>query len=91
MTPSEEQELKRFIQETVQTSIKASVKDAIQEELGEYKVPKEDHYIQHLWIQKLMEFSDGFKNEVMKTIVKAVVVAILALVVIGFGMKGGGS
>ncbi|MBI3582377.1 MAG: hypothetical protein HY096_00320 [Nitrospinae bacterium] len=65
-----------------------AVQEAIQRELGQYKVNKEVHYLDHLWIKEMREWTDSIKSEFWKTIVRTIIRAIIFLTILGFGIWG---
>ena len=71
-----EEELENLISRTVKVSIEA--------ELGQYKVPKEQHYKDHIFLTELREWIDDIKSSFWKSLVTSVVTALLLLLVIGF-------
>lgn len=64
--------------------IQKSVQDAIKTELGAYKVDKEQHYVDHLFLKEIREWYTGIRNATLKTIVGAVLMAFLFLLLLGF-------
>lgn len=82
MTPEEKEEFRLAIQ--------TDIKEAIHENLGAYKIPKEQHYIDHLFISDLREWQSSVKNTAMKAIIGAIVVAVGSLLFWGFLFRTGG-
>lgn len=68
--------------------IMKTVKEAINVELGQYKVAKETHYIDHLWIKEMREWTGSIRSEFWKIIVRTVIKAIIFIILIGFGVWG---
>lgn len=60
------------------------IKDAVHDELGEYKVPKEQHYQDHLWLKGLRDFSDKTTSTFWRTIIMTITGGIVTLIVYGF-------
>lgn len=71
-----ETELERLITKTVKASIEA--------ELGQYKVPKEQHYQDHLFLTDLRKWMDDIKSSFWKSLVATAVPALLGLLLLGF-------
>lgn len=76
MTKEEREELSEIVA--------MSVALAVEKELGQYKVPKEQHYQQHLWIKDMMDWSDTIKNSAIKSVVGVIVVGVLGIMMLGF-------
>ena len=64
--------------------IAAAVAAAVEKELGAYKVPKEQHYKDHLWINRMSDFQDTIKNSFVKSIVGIIIAGFCSLMVYGF-------
>lgn len=64
--------------------ITRTVKSAIEKELGTYKVLKEQHYQDHLFLRDLREWYDDIRSSFWKSIVGALVMAFLGLLLLGF-------
>lgn len=60
----------------------------ITQELGQYKVPKEQHYQDHLWINQMITWQNNIKSSIWKSIMSILVAAIFMLMVWGFIMWG---
>ena len=69
-------EIKQIINEAVAAAVK--------NELGDYKIPKEDHYKQHLFLADLMKFANKTRSMVWGFVVRAAVTGIIVLIVFGF-------
>ena len=65
-----------------------AVQEAIAKELGQYKVNKEIHYLDHLWIKEMREWTDSIKSEFWKTVVRTIIRTIIIFMLIGFGIWG---
>ena len=65
-----------------------AVQEAITKELGQYKVNKEIHYLDHLWIKEMREWMDSIKSEFWKTVVRTIIRTIIIFMLIGFGIWG---
>lgn len=71
-----EEELEELISRTVKASIEA--------ELGQYKVPKEQHYQDHLFLTDLRSWMDSIKSSFWKSLVSTLVPALLLMLILGF-------
>lgn len=71
-----ETELKNLISKSVTASIEA--------ELGQYKVPKEQHYQDHLFLTDLRSWMNNIKSSFWKSLVSTLVPALFLLLLIGF-------
>ncbi|MFZ3071897.1 MAG: hypothetical protein WA162_01495 [Thermodesulfobacteriota bacterium] len=65
-------------------SIRDDIKEAVHENLGAYKVPKEQHYLDHLFITELREWQSTVKSTTLKAVIGVVVVAFGTLLFYGF-------
>lgn len=72
-------------------AVAQAVKSAVQVELGAYKVPKEQHYRDHEWVNELRKWHGTIKNTAISSVVKLVIAALGALVIYGFLLFKGGS
>lgn len=72
--------------------LKQIMTEVIDDKFASFYVDPEKHYQEHLWLSDLIAWSDKVKTSAIKSIVRCVVVAMLGLMVIGFGFfyKGGG-
>lgn len=68
--------------------IKEAIKDAIKEELGTYKMPKEQHYIDHIWISDQREWQVKIRNWSVKTIIGTIITAVVYLIYVGLVALG---
>jgi len=68
----------------IESIINAAVKNAIAAELGQYKVPKEQHYKDHLFLTDLRKWMDDIRSSFWKSLVATVVPAFLILLALGF-------
>ena len=64
--------------------LKKVLKEAIHAELSIYKVDKEQHYQDHLFLRDLREWYDDIRSSFWKSIVGAIVMAFLGLLLLGF-------
>jgi len=64
--------------------IKEAIREFIEEEDKTFFVDRETHYQDHLFISDLREWCEGIKSTFWKTIAKAVVMGIIALLILGF-------
>jgi len=63
--------------------LKKVVKEAIHAELSMYKVDKEEHYRDHLFLRDLREWYADIRSSFWKSVVGALVMAFLGLLLIG--------
>lgn len=63
--------------------IKEAIKEAIQQELGSYKMPKEKHYVDHLWIDDQREWQVKIRSWSVKTIIATIITAVAYVIYIG--------
>lgn len=68
----------------IEAIINTAIANAIKSELGAYKVDKEQHYQDHIWLKELREWYMGIRNATIKSIVGFVIVSLLGLLFIGF-------
>lgn len=68
----------------IESIINTAVKAAITAELGQYKVPKEQHYKDHLFLTEFREWTTNLKSSFWKSLVATIVPALLLLLVLGF-------
>lgn len=80
MTP---EEIKLFQQE-----IRADIKEAVHDELGEYKIPKEQHYIDHVWLKDWRDWQDKTKSTIWKSVIGIGIGVICILLLYGFVFFG---
>lgn len=64
--------------------LKKVIQEAIRTEISIYKVDKEQHYKDHLFLRDLREWYDDIKSSFWKSIVGALVMAFLGLLLLGF-------
>lgn len=64
--------------------INKAVSSAIERELGSYKVDKEQHYQDHIFLRDLRKWFDDIRSSFWKSFVAAIVPALLMLIVLGF-------
>ncbi len=65
-------------------AIQEAVSKSIEKELGQYKVPKEQHYQDHIWIKDVRDWAETIQNSAIKTIVTSVIGGIFVLLILGF-------
>ena len=80
MTPEEREEFKQEIRE--------GIRIAVHENLGAYKIPKEQHYIDHEWIKGLREWQDTTTSTLWKTVITIITGGLTTLLVYGFILWG---
>jgi len=68
----------------LEQTIKIAVRDAIKTELGAYKVDKEQHYKDHLFLADLRQWYDDIRSSFWKSVVMLFVGGIAALLILGF-------
>lgn len=68
--------------------IKKAIREAVTAELSIYKVDKEQHYKDHLFLRDLREWYDNIRSSFWKSIVGALVMAFLVLLLFGFVLWG---
>lgn len=76
MTPEEKAEFR--------SEIRADIKEAVHENLGAYKIPKEQHYLDHLFITEWREWQATIKSTTLKAVIGVVVLALGTLIFYGF-------
>lgn len=86
------EELLRHIEETVEKAtervVKKATKEALNEEVKSFYVDRETHYQDHQYLKELREWTESIKSTARRTIVKAIVTAIIGLIVLGFAVWG---
>ena len=70
--------------EEISGIVAMAVAVAVEKELGAYKVPKEQHYKDHLWINQMLDYQDTIKNSFVKTVVGVIIAGFFSLMVYGF-------
>lgn len=70
--------------EVIKQVVDLSVKEAVQSELGAYKVPKEQHYKDHEWLLDLREFTSNVKSTAVRTIVGLFISGLFGIIILGF-------
>ncbi|MBI5599212.1 MAG: hypothetical protein HY890_05675 [Deltaproteobacteria bacterium] len=70
--------------EEIRATIAEAVAAAVHAELGEYKIPKEQHYLDHNWLKEWREWQGQVRNSVIKSVVTLVLGAVAALLFYGF-------
>ena len=68
--------------------IRTDIKEAVHENLGAYKIPKEQHYNDHEWIKGLRAWQDTTTSTLWKTVLAIVTGGIATLLVYGFILWG---
>lgn len=76
MPPEEKEEIKRVVKE--------AIRQAVHAELGAYKIPKEQHYLDHQWIEDLRQWQSTIRHSAIRYTVGLVVTAVGALLLYGF-------
>jgi len=70
-------------------AVKVAVKEALQEELNEFYIDREEHYKQHKFIEEMINYTEQCKGVFLKTIVTTIVGGAIALMIVGFAVKYG--
>jgi len=68
--------------------IRETIKEAIHDELGQYKVDKEQHYKDHLFLSDLRGWTDDIKSTFWRSLVKVFVSGIVLATLVGFFVWG---
>ena len=61
-----------------------AVRSSIHTELGQYKVPKEQHFLDHEWIKDLREWQKTTKFVIWKYVLGLMILGLGSLIVYGF-------
>lgn len=69
-------------------SVKQAVRDSIKEELGSYKMPKEQHYEDHRWVAQQREWQIEIKKWSVKSLIGLMITAMGGLIYLGFVLFG---
>ena len=64
------------------------VRDSIKEELGSYKMPKEQHYLHHKWTEKKIQNEEKIQDWAKKGLIGVMISAIAGLLYLGFILFG---
>ena len=72
------------MQDEFYAEMRAVIRSSIQEELGAYKVPKEQHYQDHVWILDLRTWQKQTRTIITKLIIGGIVSILFALFLYGF-------
>lgn len=97
----EKDELKEYVAEIVKESVAQAIKessaalcgvvdDSIERQLSAYKMPKEDHYRDHLWISDLKKWQSDIRSASIKAVVGMILAGLGFLVFVGFVVWTGG-
>ena len=70
--------------EEITSTIERAVHDAIKTELGSYKVDKEQHYQDHIWLKELREWYGDIRRSFWKSLVGLLVTGLIVLMLFGF-------
>lgn len=84
MSPEEE------IKEVIDKAVRDSVSTVVQAELGAYKIPREEHYLDHIWLADWRRWQTTVKSSVLKSVIGIAITALGVLVFYGFLFIGGG-
>ena len=80
MTSEEKEELRAAIRE--------DIRDAVHENLGAYKIPKEQHYHDHEWIRGFREWQETTTSAFWRTIITVATGGLITLLLYGFILWG---
>lgn len=72
------------LQEKFYVKIREEIRRSIHEELKTYRVPKEQHFRDHLFISELRDWMDQIKSTTIKTIIRTIIGTILLILFGGF-------
>ena len=76
------------ITKIIEKAVDKAVKEAVHNELGQYKVPKEQHYNDHIWLESMRKWQENVKSQITKTVIGILISALFALLVYGFILFG---
>jgi len=74
--------------EEIKKTIEKTIKETIEHELGSYKVPKEQHYQDHLFISEWRQWQESIRNSFWRSVVAIMIASIASLLVLGFILFG---
>lgn len=75
-------------EDAIKKIVTESVCAAIDRKLGEYYIPSERHYHDHMFLESVMEWTNEIKTTALKTIVRSAVTGIMVLLILGFAWWG---
>jgi len=78
------------IKKVIDRAVRDSVGSAVRAELGAYKIPKEEHYLDHMWLADWRKWQRTVKSSVLKSFIGIAITALGVLVFYGFIFIGGG-
>ena len=70
--------------EEISDIVAMAVAVAVEKELGAYKVPKEQHYKDHLWINQMLDWQDTIKSSLVRSTVGIIIAGAFGLMLFGF-------
>lgn len=70
--------------ERIEKMVQASIEKSIEEQLGSYKVAKEQHYQDHLWLSEWREWQENIRSTFWRSVVKYGMGVIFSLLLLGF-------
>ena len=73
--------------QVIKDTVKDAVKEAFKEELKNFYIDSQTHYEHHKFIGDWINWTKQCKSTILKTLVGAVVLAVLGLMVFGFVTK----
>lgn len=75
-------------EEKIVEIVNKAVRESVDKALGTYQIPKQTHYEQHRWIERMMDYSDRVTNVALKTIVISIVGIFISFLILGFIVWG---
>lgn len=72
----------------LEKAVKKATSQAIEDKLGSLFVSREQHYKDHEFITSVRKWTEDIRSSFIQTIVKAGVLAIIALIILGFVFWG---
>lgn len=71
------------ITEAVRIAASEAAVLTIEKELGQYKVPKEQHYQDHLWVNKMIKMQETMQNSILRGFIGIVIAGLAGLMIYG--------
>lgn len=69
--------------------LKLILSGVLEEKNKDFYIDREQHYEDHMWLHEMIKWSNEIKSSVLKCIVKAIVVGVIALLITGFLISRG--
>jgi len=60
-----------------------AVRSSIKEELGAYKMPKEQHYVDHVWIKEQRDWQAKIRSWSIASVISVIVSAVAYIIYLG--------